>query len=552
MTAAWGGREPRAWQADALPLVLGAIESRVPSIVRAVTGSGKSVLIAEVIASRLPHLRAGEVILVSTPTQALTAQLVDTIGVRVGRDLVGAYYQHARRVDTPVIVVCHASLYGEVDLVCPLCATVPAVGVRWLAGDEARDVRASWAALAAGGKIVSGCRDLGAHGGERVASLASRLTLEIERAGLTVALHIADECHKTVSPSVGAHFAHAHPSALIGFTATPYRATEGERLALFDRVVYDYGLTEAIRDGVILLPTLVSGSQDLVTDDEIDAACTQMICAHLERHGGAGVVSAQSIEDAEGYAAHLAREGVRAEAIHSRQGRDVQASLLERLRVGALDALVHVSLLAEGVDLPWLSWLCMRRQTSSRVRFAQEVGRVVRTAPGKTGCWVLDPHDLWGQLSLDYDAVLGCSASSPEDEIAALAAEVRKLLAVPAGESLGGGAEPKRAAVMGRAQAWLRRCAVTLRLMGADGLRASGAGAWRREPATTPQLDYARRLMQTIGRRPALVARLDEATRALLWAMCKWAPSMSKGDVADLITVLKSLEGGVLPPVEVV
>jgi len=545
MTAAWGGREPRAWQADALPLVLGAIEARVPSIVRAVTGSGKSVLIAEVIASRLPHLRAGEVILVSTPTQALTAQLVDTIGVRVGRDLVGAYYQHARRVDTPVIVVCHASLYGEVDLVCPLCATVPAVGVRWLTGQDAKDVRAAWVAGVAGALRTSRCLDLEAHRNADVASLASGLTRALAHRGLTVALHIADECHKTVTAAFGAHISHARPDALIGFTATPYRSKAEERLSHFDEVVYDYGLAQAIRDKVILLPTLIPYSG---TSERANDACLEMILAHLERHPGSpGVVSADSIVDAEGYADLLSKAGVRAEAIHSRLARDEQVSLLERLRVGALDALVHVRLLVEGVDLPWLEWLCMRSASCSRVRFAQEVGRVVRSHQGKTQCWVMDVHDLWGKLSLDYEAVLGCLEGYADerdmvDDEAAL-------------EGGGDGDTMRDHGVCGLTghKAWLRAISNRIRLTGGDALRSASVGRWREDIATPRQIGLVGALLKKIGKR-GLEWTCSPVVREHLRELCRGVgtDAMSKGDVADLITVLKSLEGGVLPPVEVV
>jgi hypothetical protein len=63
-------------------------------------------------------------------------------------------------------------------------------------------------------------------------------------------------------------------------------------------------------------------------------------------------------------------------------------------------------MLQEGVDLPWLRWLCLRRPAASRVRFAQEVGRVLRAAPGKAEAVIFDPHDLFASHALSYEAVL--------------------------------------------------------------------------------------------------------------------------------------------------
>ena len=52
------------------------------------------------------------------------------------------------------------------------------------------------------------------------------------------------------------------------------------------------------------------------------------------------------------------------------------------------------SLLAEGVDLPWLEWLCLRRGAGSRVRLAQEVGRVVRTYQVRAAHGARPPQSL--------------------------------------------------------------------------------------------------------------------------------------------------------------
>jgi hypothetical protein len=60
----------------------------------------------------------------------------------------------------------------------------------------------------------------------------------------------------------------------------------------------------------------------------------------------------------------------------------------------------------EGVNLPWLSWICFRRETRSRVRFQQEFGRVLRVSPNKKIAYILDPLGLCFRFKLSQDAVL--------------------------------------------------------------------------------------------------------------------------------------------------
>lgn len=332
---AWGGREPRGWQAEALPLVLRGINSGEAVIVSAVMGSGKSVLIAEVCASG-----RGRVV-VTVPTIALVEQLAATIGARCPGE-VGAYYTSRKDVAARIVVVCIASL--------------PA--------------------------YVEAAEHLGPP-----------------------ALWIADECHKTEARTVLESHALLRPVRSLGFTATPFRSDEHEDLSLWSKVVYSYGVKEASRDGVIVPFVLEYWTGERMPLDE---ACVQMIERALPR--GPGLVNARDIGDAEAFAARLTHANIRAAAVHSRMPAQAVAGRIEALRTGALDVLVHVNLLTEGVDLPWLRWLCLRRAVRSAVRFCQEVGRVLRAHPGKDRAWILDPNDLFLQFGLTHDAVLAGDA----------------------------------------------------------------------------------------------------------------------------------------------
>ena len=147
---------------------------------------------------------------------------------------------------------------------------------------------------------------------------------------------------------------------------------------------------------------------------DVDTAIIRGIHAHCQ---GPGIVSARSIEDAEQYAERLRAAHVPAEAIHSRQRQAHRAKLLDALQRGGLRCLVHVALLSEGVDLPWLRWLGLRRRVMARVRFVQEVGRVLRVADGKAHADILDPYGLFSLHGIGHPAALGEPPTTDVDPV---------------------------------------------------------------------------------------------------------------------------------------
>lgn len=214
------------------------------------------------------------------------------------------------------------------------------------------------------------------------------LAAELARSGRGVWLCIVDEVHRSEAAGMKASLPALRASRVVGFTATPYRSLPEESLSLWDEVVYRYTLEDALRDGV-LVPF-----RHVRWDGQGDSDADTVVLDMVRRMRGPGIVSALHIQDAEDYAVYLRESGVPAEAIHSRQSEARRAELLDMLRTGRLSCLVHVALLAEGVDMPWLRWLALRRPVQARVRFLQELGRVLRADVGKVEAHVLDPHDL--------------------------------------------------------------------------------------------------------------------------------------------------------------
>lgn len=469
----------RAWQAEAYPLLVRAWQQGEPGLVRAATGSGKSILLGLLAARGIKLRSRHERIVISVPTQALVHQLQQTFHLLQARASV--FYAEEKDLYHPIVIVCNHSL------------------------------EALYHAMA--------------------------------RRRLQASVWIADECHRTESPMMRA-WAESWPHAWrLGFTATPHRATDKERLRLYNTLIYEYTAEQALADGVIVPPCILPyrGHQQ-----NLDDACIEAILGEPQLRGLPGLVSAWHINDATQFAQKLSKAGCRAAPIHGKQPRRLRKRLLEALRQGSLACLVHVNLLTEGADLPWLRWLCMRRAAkdaqTSRNRFIQEVGRVLRTWRGKSEALILDPHDLFNRLQLTYAAVLGHDVEDETED------EQEESTSPPAREFHGGSGvvsledfSQRELPQALRERQELRGLAMKLRM---DGMIAPRDGSLRRDGAPTKtQMAALGKALQgakhaerevSLAFRGMLARFAGEGVRAELTA----------GDLEDLLGVLGALGKG--------
>lgn len=451
----WEGspREPRDWQRRALPILGDAWRAGERPVVRAVTGAGKAQLISEVCALML---KPDEVVVVTAPRQSLVEQLS---GIEGGDELRPGSI--AWRVGEDRVGVFYGRRKSMGDVIVTCNPSLPAL-VEVLGGRP--------------------CRAL-----------------------------VVDECHRSESPAVLAAVDALNPRFRVGFSATPWRSEKSQALSLFSREVFTYGLADAIRDGVLV-------PWDTVGWDGRTEGNTNTVCVELIRqHGnGPGIVSAASIEDAESYAGLLTTEGIPALAVHSELRRADRQDRIARLLSGDLRCLVHVALLQEGVDIPELRWLCMRRPTATAIRFVQELGRVLRSHPGKDRALLMDPYDLEGAIGVVHDSKIGESLDAAVDSVG----QER--------ETDGGGDPPKTMAppvAVSEVTRWARRSLLALIEAGIAAPMLKGRG-WRGSPPSEKQVATLRRLR-------APEARALEPQIGIL----------NRGEVSDVLGLLFAIQG---------
>lgn len=331
---------------------------------------------------------------------------------------------------------------------------------------------------------------------------------------------VVHNCHSSQADHLKAAIIATEPVCQVGFTATPMRSIRKERLELWDEVVYRYTMEDALRDGVLVPMRVVR--QDGLENRPLDEACLEMIRSHTS---GPGIVSARSIADAEAYAEWLRARGVGAEAIHSKLPQATQDERLRRLRARALDCLVHVSLLAEGVDFPWLRWICLRRKVSASVRFLQEIGRPMRAEPGKTECVVIDPHLLLGRFGLRPAEAIGQAL-----ELAAIENELAD--AQDQRERKPGEPTQEEAIAIEGLLAHLDDVAEWLRHQGVlNEQRMDGSAGWALADITHKQVE-------ALGRAGRLTRHVPMKHRSALKALMHVPWALNRGEAMTLLGVL--------------
>ena len=352
-----------------------------------------------------------------------------------------------------------------------------------------------------------------------VGSLSEDLALR----GIRTRLVLADEAHRVTPGALDI----LEPWRVMGWSATPIR-TQGKaalREMWPDGILFGYGMADAIADGAIVPPHIVPWADPDVTD--ANEVTLRMLRASAE---GPAVIDALDVADAHWHAGWLTEQGWPAVGIDGTDGRADRARKLDALRDGG-PSIVHVKLLTEGVDLPWLGTLAMRAQTGSVIRYVQQMGRVLRTHPGKTRGVVLDVHDAWGRFGLPrFSADQWQDAAEATEE-----AMEREAGAAKEGERL-----LSEAAVVVELEKWmadLRTQLLTAGVISSERIRGTG---WRREAVTERQRATIAKWMD--GRKsPARYLPAD--VRDKMTRLIASPDYLSRGGAADLLDVGIGMQG---------
>ena len=257
-------------------------------------------------------------------------------------------------------------------------------------------------------------------------------------------LIIIDEAHHAVAKTYK-EVMDAYPEAKkLGLTATPCRLNKHGFTDLFDVLLQSWSYNKFIADGWLSLYDYMSVKADSLDQQIVfgltkrgadgDLSLREMsekldvrpsierLCDTVMRYAPdkKGIVYAIDIKHAEHIAEYYRERGLNAVAISSKTPAEERKYIIERFRNSndslkntncqVLDSpiriLVNVDLFGEGFDCPDVEFIQLARPTLSLSKYLQQVGRGMRVYEGKRYCLILDNvglYRLFGMPSDDRD-----------------------------------------------------------------------------------------------------------------------------------------------------
>jgi DNA repair protein RadD len=199
-----------------------------------------------------------------------------------------------------------------------------------------------------------------------------------------------------------------------GFSATPFRLDsgrldQGDR-ALFDAVVYRYGIHEGVRDG-FLAPLVAKGSKAAEIDTRgVARRGGEFVAGELETAADTGPLVTGAVSEilhhAQGrngwlvfccgiaHAFHvrdvLRARGILCATIAGDAAASERAGIIADFRAGRITALTGCNVFTTGFDVPHVDLIAMLRPTLSPGLYVQMAGRGTRIAASKQNCLLLD------------------------------------------------------------------------------------------------------------------------------------------------------------------
>lgn len=222
------------------------------------------------------------------------------------------------------------------------------------------------------------------------------------------ALIIADEAHHATAGSWRKVIEHQPQARVLGVTATPQRLDGKGLKDVFDDLIRGPEVADLIAGGhlappVYYAPPVVADLSHIATrggdfaQEELAAEMDRLTITgdaveHYARicRGAPAVAFCCSVKHAQHVAEQFQAAGFRAATIDGTMDKEARREVVRMLGDGRLHVLTSCEIINEGFDLPIVTAAILLRPTKSLGLHLQQVGRVLRPAPGKERAVILD------------------------------------------------------------------------------------------------------------------------------------------------------------------
>lgn len=241
---------------------------------------------------------------------------------------------------------------------------------------------------------------------------------------------VIDEAHHTLAKTYDQLWKLYPRSWKLGVTATPCRINGAPFTNHFSELISSLSVKELIEKGFLsdytfytenpdsdLSKAILSIKKKSSTGDyRIDDLLQNL---NVERHvkklilsystyanGLKGIVYCISIDHAHNILEAYKNIGVVAEYIDSKTPKTEREQIVQDFKDGKIQVLVNVDIFSEGFDCPDVEFIQMARPTWSLSKYMQQVGRGLRTSPGKDKTIILDNAGMYARFGLPSDTRL--------------------------------------------------------------------------------------------------------------------------------------------------
>jgi superfamily II DNA or RNA helicase len=221
-------------------------------------------------------------------------------------------------------------------------------------------------------------------------------------------LLIIDEAHHAAAGSWGKIIEHWPNALRLGVTATPTRLDGRGLRDNFDVIVHGPTVSDLTAAGYLApsklyappikadLSVIPTRAGDFASDATAAAMDKPSITGDAIDHyrricpGAPAIAFCCTTEHAENVAAQFRSAGFSSQAILGTTAIAQRDQQLKDLASGAIQILTSVDVISEGTDVPAVTAAILLRPTASLGLYLQQVGRILRPAPGKAHAIVLD------------------------------------------------------------------------------------------------------------------------------------------------------------------
>lgn len=218
--------------------------------------------------------------------------------------------------------------------------------------------------------------------------------------------HAAAKSYKLVLEQVGCFDPGGPP--LLGLTATPERSDVLKLDDVFDGIVYQFQLRQAVESGYLVDVEMIQRPINVDLDKvgskggdfkegELDVALLEAgivgdVCSAVNEHARdrKTIIFTVSVRQAKQISERLQGEGFAADWISGETPTPLRRQRLAKLARGQITHMVNCMVLTEGFDDPAVDCIIMARPTQAKSLYVQCVGRGLRIAPNKDRCVIVD------------------------------------------------------------------------------------------------------------------------------------------------------------------